>query len=169
MRKLTFKIAASLALLSSGAAQAAQTKPCLTRPEVRGLVGYFLPSVLDSTIKTCTAQSNGSSFLKTRAPQLVGELTPGKEQHWPMAKAAFAKMGKEDGTLTKIPDEVLKPMIEGTFTGMITDKITAKNCKDADRVLTPMAPLPGENMIDLITEIMMLALRDDRSMPTCKD
>lgn len=169
MRKLTFKIAATLALLGSGSALATQSKPCLSRPEVRGLVGFMLPSVLDSTIKTCASQLGGSSFFKTRGPQLVGELTPGKDPHWPMAKVAFAKMGGDDGTMAKMPDEVLKPMLEGTFTGMISNKITAKNCKDADRVLSPMAPLPAENVVDLMTEIMMLALRDDKQTPTCRD
>jgi hypothetical protein len=157
-----------IALVSAGGAQAAQAKQCITQAEVHGLIGYFLPSVLDTTIKSCATQSAGQSFFRTRAPQLVDELTPGRAAAWPMARSAFIKFsGDGDKTIAKMPDEVVKPFIEEAVNGIVSDKITTKNCKDIERILTPLAPLPGSNVVDLISEIFVVAARDDKQMPVC--
>ena len=55
MQKGLFRIAASLALIGAGQAQAAtaqQAAPCISREEMRGMVAYFLPTVVNSVIKT---------------------------------------------------------------------------------------------------------------------
>ncbi len=32
---------------------------------------------------------------------------------------------------------------------------------------SPLAPLPAPNMVDLITELFVVAMRNDKEMPTC--
>lgn len=167
MRKSLFQAAAMLALLSSVEAQAAAAKQCMTRAEVHGMVGYFLPSVLDSTIQTCASQSGGESFLRTRGPQLVTELNLSREASWPMARAAFGKFAGSDADLEKVPDELMKPIIDEAVSGEISKKITARNCADVERVLGPLAPLPASNLVDLMTELFVVAMRNDKQMPTC--
>jgi hypothetical protein len=171
MRSILFKAATAAALFvtcGTQAAQAAQAQQCLTRPEVNGMVAYFLPSLLDTTIKTCSAQAADHSFLRTRAPQLVGELNGGRDAAWPMARAAFMKFAGDDGgEIGKMSDAVVKPFIEEAINGMVAQKITTRNCSDVDRVLTPLAPLPAANVVDLLTELLMVAARGDKKMPTC--
>lgn len=167
MRKPLFRAAAMLAIVASTGAQAATTKQCMTRDEVRGMVGYFLPSVLDTTIKTCAPNGSDNSFLRTRGPQLVTELGPNREASWPMARAAFGKFAGSEADMAKLPDELIKPLIDEAINGEISKKITARNCADVERVLAPLAPLPSGNMVDLITELFVVAMRNDKQMPTC--
>jgi hypothetical protein len=167
MHKPLFQAAAMLALLASAEAQAAKAKQCMTRAEVHGMVGYFLPSVLDSTIQTCASQAGSDSFLRTRGPQLVTELNQSRDASWPMARAAFGKFADSDADLDKVPDELIKPIIDEAVSGEISKKITARNCADVERVLGPLAPLPAPNMVDLMTELFVVAMRNDKEMPTC--
>lgn len=170
MRKSLFQVAGVLALLSAGEAQAAKAKQCLTRAEVHGMVGYFLPTVLDTAIKNCGAQLPASSFLLARAPRVVGELTPGRAAAWPMARQAFAKFAGNDGDeLANMPDDIVQPVVDEALAGIVGQEIKAKNCKDIDRIMAPLSPLPAANMVDLIAEIFMVAARNDKEMPTCRD
>lgn len=167
MRSSLFRAAAVLSLLATGTAQAAQTPQCMTRAEMHGMVGYFLPSVLDTTIKTCANQVSSGAFLKMRAPALVSELNQKRDQSWPMARKAFGKFAGSAQEMEKLPDDLMKPIIDETIASQLGSKITPSNCQDIERVMAPMAPLPGTNVVDLVTEIFMVALRKDKKLPTC--
>ena len=77
MRKLAFQTAAVLALVSSAqlhAAQVQQAQSCMTRPELRGLVAYFLPTVLQSVAPGAA----GSWSLSNLGPRIIaGNFDPG--------------------------------------------------------------------------------------------
>lgn len=170
MPKALFQTAAVLALLSAGEAQAAQAKQCLTRAEVQGLVRYFLPTVLDTAIQTCSGQLPATGFLRTQGPRLVTELNAGRAAAWPMARQAFNKIGAEDGDdMSKMPDELVQPLFDEAIGGMLGQEIKAKDCKNIDRILAPLAPLPAQNMADFIGEVFIVAMRNDKEMPTCPD
>ena len=167
MRKSLFRATAFLVLIAAGGAQAAQTKQCMSRAEVHGMVGYFLPSVLDTTIKTCANQVSSTSFLTSRGPQLVAELYQNREASWPMARTAFGRFAGSDAQLDKLPDELIKPIVDEAISGEVSKKITAKNCADVERILAPLGPLPATNMVELMTELFDVALRNDKELPTC--
>lgn len=173
MRSLVFRTAGILALAASAQVQAAQVQnaaTCLQPAEMRGLVAYFLPTVLDSTIKTCSAHLHADAFLRTKAPQLVTTLSADKDAAWPMAKAAFIKISgsdKSDSTMEKMPEEVLRPFIEAAIATEVAPSIKAKDCKDVDRIAATLEPLPPANLVMLVTEILNVAARGDRKMASC--
>ena len=175
MRKSAFQAAAVLALVASAQAQAAQTQQaetCLTRPELRGMIAYFMPTVLQSAIDTCSPQLKPDSFLLGRAPKLVGSLEAGRAEAWPMAKQAITKIGnsrtKGSGDmLANLPEEAVGPMINAVIAQELSSEIKPESCGDINRVMTPLEPLPAANMIDLITEALALAGRSDKKMRLC--
>jgi len=162
---------ALVALIPLQAAQAQDSKACITRAEMRGLVAYFLPTVLDSTISTCKAHLPANSYLSAGAPLLLDRLNAGKEQAWPQAKAAFMKFGggkaEETKVFDKMPDDVIRPFIEAAITAEVAPKVKAENCADIDRLTATLEPLPAGNLVDMFAEILNLVAREDKKMSSC--
>lgn len=174
MRKTAYKIAATLALLSAGQAQAAATDQCLTRPELRGMIAYVLPSVVGTATTRCSTGLASDSFFAARAPQLLLELEPARAAAFPLARQAFKKFGssKDKGTMAifdALPEEVFRPIVEAVVTEKIGDSIKPESCGDIDRIMKTIAPLPSANVTDLLTEVMIVAARNDRKMHTCEE
>ncbi len=178
MRNFAFKAAAVLALVSSAQLQAAQAqvqaKPCMTRPELRGMVAYFLPTVLSSTIEKCAQRLAPDSYMLARAPQLLNTLEASRSQSWPMAKAAFMKIGGDGNKGTAdifaaLPEDAVRPLIEAVIDQKIGSTIKPENCGDIDRVMAPLEPLPAANLIDVLTEAMAIAGRTDKQLQVCRD
>lgn len=175
MTKHAKSIAGVLALAAvtlPSAAQAA-TAQCMTKPELRGMVAYMLPFVVDSAIEKCSTSVPSDSFMATRAPELSKELTKGQPAAWPMAKRAFLKFsGDADkdtaAMMEAMPETAMRPLLESVLTQEFTSKIKTKDCKDIDAVLGTLAPLPATGFVDLITEVIVIGAREDREMKVCE-
>lgn len=173
MTRIIFRTAAALALLSTGQlAQAAAAKPCMSQAELRGMVAYVLPSVMSSVVERCRASLPAGSAMLTRGTQVVSELEAGQSAAFPMARQAFAKFsddGNKDGAdlFLSMPESTLKPIIEGAITQELTASVKVKDCPDIDRVFGTLQPLPASNFVDLVTQIMTIAARDDKKMSVC--
>lgn len=170
--KNLFRCAGLLALVASAQLSAAQAKQCLTEPEMRGLVGYALPAVADAVVQRCSSILPANSFLNSRGAKLVSDLRLGQSAAWPAARSAIGKIGSGDGksdeTLSELPEGLVGPLMEGMIQERFVDDLKPQGCKDIDRVLTTLAPLPAANMVEMITQIAMIAARDDKKMPTCQ-
>jgi hypothetical protein len=177
MRKIAFRTAAALALVASTQPLAAQTQaaqPCLTRPELRGMVAYFLPTVLQSAIDTCTKKLSPESYMLARAPKLLTTLEAGRSEAWPMAKVAFVKIGGSDnkdvgGLFESLPEEAVRPLIEAVIAQKLGSTIKPESCGDIDRVMAPLEPLPASNLVDVLTEAMAIAGRNDKQLRVCQE
>lgn len=165
--------ALALAALTVPSLAQAATVPCMTKPELRGMVAYMLPFVVDSVIEMCTATVPKDSFMATRAPALSKELTTGQPAAWPMAKRAFLKFsGDTDkdtaAMMDSMPETAMRPLLESVMTQEFTSKIKTKDCKDIDAVLGTLAPLPTTGFVDLITEVVVIGAREDKEMRVCE-
>ena len=170
--KSLFRCAGVLALFSSAQLSAAPTAQCLSEPEVHGLVAYMLPSVAETVIERCAARLPASSYLNTRGNGLVSQLRQGQSAAWPTARDAMAKMaGKDDDSsemFRSMPESVVGPMMEGMVADKIGTEIKAQSCKDINRILSTMAPLPVANLVDMVTAVAMIAGRDGKKFQTCE-
>lgn len=176
MKRALSQTAAILAMLGAlqAQAQAATAPQCLTRPEIRGMIAYMMPSVITSATKKCAAGLPSTAFFNTKAPQLVTELEPARAAAFPMAKQAFKKFGGNgdrsmDAVFDALPEEAFGPIVDAVIGQKLTEAIKPEACGDIDRVMTSMAPLPGNNMIDLISEILVIAARNDKRMRSCPE
>ena len=174
MTNIAFKLTAALALLSTGSLQAAQTASsanCINRAEARGLVGYMLPSVVSIILVRCKPGLPADSYLNARGPQLVDSLEQGRAAAWPMAKQAFGKIAGDDPQAAKLldamPESVLRPVLEDKLADSLTSSIKAKDCKDIDRLMGTLAPLPSANLVDFATELMIMGGRGKKDLNLC--
>ena len=173
MTRTFFHTAAALALLATGQlAQAAPAKPCMSQAELRGMVAFVLPSVMNSVVEKCRSSLPAGSAMLTRGVQLVGELQAGQSAAFPMARIAFAKFsadGKDDASdlFLSMPESSLKPIIEGAITQELTSSVKVKDCPDFDRVFGTMQPMGASNFVELFTQVITIAARDDKKMSVC--
>lgn len=166
-------VAAAMALLTASQASAAD-KTCITQPELRGMVSYVLPSVMDAVIERCRPALPSNAAMLTRGSQLVGELQAGQSAAFPMARQAFAKFSGSDGKagadlFNAMPEETLKPVIEGLVSQELTKDVKTKDCADIDRIFTTLQPLPAKNFVDLFTQVLAIAGRENQKMSICAD
>ncbi|MFM5893421.1 MAG: hypothetical protein ACKOQM_03195 [Novosphingobium sp.] len=164
-------IAAAMALLSASQASAAATT-CMTQPELRGMVSYVLPSVMGAVIERCRPSLPSNAAMLTRGSQLVGELQAGQSAAFPMARQAFSKFSGSDGKtgadlFNSMPEEALKPIIESMMAQELTKDVKTKDCADIDRVFATLQPLPARNFVELVTQVLTIAGRDNQKMSVC--
>lgn len=170
-----FAIFASAALVQSQAAAAQEQ--CLTEPELAGMAGFALPSVLQGVMTKCQPSLSPRGFFATRGPAMVARYAQGKDAAWPMARSAFMKFGadKNDKTMqqvARLPDDKLKPFVEGMVEEMVGDEIKPSSCVAIERVSGLLDPLPANNTAQLVGFILTLVgqgKQDGKSkMNVCK-
>jgi hypothetical protein len=171
LSKPVFRACAVLALVSSTQLEAAQAQSCMTRNELRGMVAYMLPIFGSALIERCRSRLPANAYLTTRGPKLISALEAGQDAAWPAASAAIAKIGGTDKSAAKMldamPPEAVKPMVESMIQTRFIADIKARDCQDADNIMRTMEPLPVGNVIDLITEILVIGARNDRELTVC--
>ncbi len=172
MKKRFVKFAACAALLSCGQAQAAQTANCITPAEMHGLVGYLAPVLVDRFSQKCSDHFSAGSMVRTSLPALIGRLEENRDSNWPMARAAFLKFGASDSSkaamdMAKLSDRALRPLVDELLGAKLNMPLTPANCRDAEEVVQALLPLSGDELVNLVSVVMGVAMRKDRSNPTC--
>ena len=162
----------SAAMLALPAQAVAAETACLTQPEVRALTAYAMPSALTGLIDRCGPQLGPTGFMPTRGRALVAAYAAKKAAAWPLAKQAFFRIagGKGDSkeimaTMGTMPDSALQPFVEGMIGSMIGAKLKPGQCVIADKLMRLLAPLPPENMTELVGTILELTDADDKQGP----
>lgn len=155
--KIAIPFAAIFALTSASMAQAASaTPPCLTPAEFTALSSYALPSVIRGTSQRCASVLPGDAFLAREGERLADRYAQRKAANWPVAKAAFLKLGGTEGAgdaaemFRTLPDSTLQPLVDGLIEGMINQKLPSERCAAVDRLIALLSPLPAENTAELI-------------------
>ncbi|MBB4856786.1 hypothetical protein HNO88_000083 [Novosphingobium chloroacetimidivorans] len=159
MRNLAIFGAAALAALPGMAHAAA---PCLTPAEASSLAAYALPAAITGTTKRCTPTLAPGAFLRKGGAELAGRYAARKAQNWPLAKAAFFKIGggskdQSSDLLKQLPDPSLQQMLDAIIEGMVAQEIPTEKCGEIDRIVGLLAPLPAQNTADLIAVVVGLA------------
>lgn len=174
MRTTMYRIAAVLALASSGSLLAAPVeppaRPCINNAEMHGAVAYFLPNVLAELSGKCAAAAPEASYFRTVLPRLIGRLQSGRDAAWPQAKAAFLKFSSEGGktpVFANLPDEALRPIVDQAVTQEISIKMGPSACGEAGDVLEALSPLDPDQAVHLVATILNVAARGDKSMRSC--
>jgi hypothetical protein len=171
MLKALLASAALLALPVQAVAQTAAT-PCLSQGEVRALTTFAMPSALSGLIDRCGPQLGPSGFMPTGGRALVAAYAARKQAAWPAARKAFFRLaGSKPSdkamteTMAQMPDSALQPFVEGMIGAMIGAKLKPGQCVIADKLMRLLAPLPPENMTELLGTIFELADADDKQGP----
>ena len=150
-----------------GVAQAAEP-PCLKPAEFAGLATYVLPSLIQGTSERCAKTLPGDAFLRQNSARLVARYALGKAKAWPVAKAAFLKLGGAGNPdaaamLVAMPDPTLQLMVDGSVAAITAQKLPVERCGSIDRLVSLLSPLPAENTAQLLALGVGLAAQSGKA------
>lgn len=143
----TIALAIALALPAPAMAASAE-QPCLTAQEFAAVSTFALPGVIRGAAQRCTPVLPSDAFLRSQSETLAKRYAAGRDRAWPLAKAAFFKLGggmdpQAIGLLKNMPDESLKPFVEGAVTSMVGQQLPTERCSAVDRLVMLLSPAPG--------------------------
>ena len=162
-------MAGALALVVSTSVQAVPAKECMTPVEIRGMVAFALPQIVEGVVAKCGSTLRPNGYFNARGIDLVQRLTPGKEASWPMALQAIRKMGgPSKGKGSYEPSAAtLRVMFENDMIPDLLKDIPTTMCRDIESVVETLDPLPGANLVELVTAIFALAGRSGSKFRAC--
>ncbi|MFM5915652.1 hypothetical protein D5I55_00755 [Chakrabartia godavariana] len=162
MPKTMFRYAAGLTLaLALPAVATAQTaKQCLTPKEAQSLITFALPDVITSVGAKCAPAIGPEAYLAKAGPDLAARYRTAAAPNWPTAKQALLKFVDMDAALlANLPDEALKGFFGAGVATAIVKQVDAAQCADIDRIMKTLAPLPPENMSQLVGIMLEIGAR----------
>lgn len=149
-------LAALIAAALPAPALAAAAEPaCLTAQEFTAVSTFALPGIIRGAAQSCSAVLPKDAFLSSQSEVLAKRYTAGRDRSWPLAKAAFIKLGggadpMAASMLKAMPDESLKPFVEGAVTTMVGQQLPTDRCSAVDRLVMLLSPLPPESTAEVI-------------------
>lgn len=144
---------ALVAALPVNAVAQTSAKACLSGEEAEGLVTYALPAAVRAISLHCAKTLPATASLVQSGIVTAARYQIDADKAWPVASAAFDKVsGLPVASL--MGEKALKPLIEKTISGEVTQNLPAKDCAKADRFINILQPLPTRNMAMLITTLL---------------
>ena len=157
---------AGLPIIAACLAVPVNAQPRDLDPEaVAAATRYALPLAFDGYRTACAAEISSDGYVAQNSERLAAKFEEGSEQAWPAAKNLLVSMAAEDGGdmvafFGAMPDETLKPFVDGIIEVMIAQEIKTENCSDIERGLELLDPMPVENMAGLIGFFIDMDNRD---------
>jgi hypothetical protein len=162
-------MAVGIALTVTTAAQAAPAATCIDANEIKGFVGYVLPDVVGAVVAKCGPTLRPDGYVNARGSQLAERLAVGKEAAWPMARAAFRKMGGDFKGQPKagLSERTIRSLIDNEMVAKLTSELPLSMCRDIETVVAPLDPLPAENVVQFLAAIFGVAGRKGSDVRAC--
>ena len=143
---------------------AAAANACLTPFEAQALVRVALPDVIGGVADKCKGSLSGTSFILQSAPGLIARYRTSADAAWPAVKPGISKIaGDQAAFLTSLPDDAIKPLLSALIAGEIGKGIKPEQCEKIDSLMAAVAPLPAENMADILVAIVGLAAKEGKA------
>ncbi|CAO1653031.1 hypothetical protein [Parasphingorhabdus sp. NYA22] len=161
------KLACCVTLLSAfnmGAAQAAETKACVSSEQANAIFTYILPVVFDAAGSKCSPYLDKNVALMQQESESYQKYVIASEQAWPTASNGIRIIFGD-----KMPEsmdiEAVRPFIDGLVTAMVSDGIKPKSCSIISEAYTLLEPLPAANFGGLIGLLMKVGAEGDKNPP----
>lgn len=165
------KLAAALLATFPGMAAAAAPiapPPCLAPAEFAALAQFALPAVIDGARARCAQRLRPDAYLMRDGAALSARYAADGRASWPLAKAAFLKIGGSDrqagALLQATPDPALQQIVLGAAQGLVVSRTPLDRCPTIDRAVALLAPLPSANTAALFGMLVELGARKDRRL-----
>ncbi|MEM9310892.1 MAG: hypothetical protein AAGA34_05535 [Pseudomonadota bacterium] len=167
----------TLAVAALASAQAAQAQQACVAPEdAADAVIYAMPMAYDATLKACDKELSADSFLQSADGENFIEPYRGQQdERWDGTfrfLKVFISAQAEDGDdgigemISAMPEESLRPFVDGIMGQLLADQIKPDTCNKIDRGVELMSPLPAENLSGLVAFIVELVDLDNP--PVCR-
>lgn len=159
------RIAAALALASLPAQAVAAEAPCLTEREVRGLILYAMPDIIEQGGGSCAAVLPADSYIARSRADLLARYRAAAPPA-SVARTGIARMaGVPEDRFAALDDKALHALVAAGLSSAMAKGIKTGDCRIVSDVLEQLAPLPPAN----IASLLVIALREAGRKPDRKD
>jgi hypothetical protein len=168
MTKRMFAPALALTALATATAAQAQQQTCIAAADLGDSVLYAMPIAYDAVSTTCSRQLKRDGFMATGGEAFIAKFRARQDSAWPgafrMIKTFMAQEGGEASgndvdmaaMIAALPEDSLRPFVDGMVGQMIAGEIKPENCGKIERAIELLDPLPAENYVGLVTFIIEL-------------
>lgn len=151
---------AALALLSatgtSVAQAAAPLQACVPAPQAEALMLSVAPEALRKVAEICTPVLPPSALLRRSPNPLIGRYAAESEPAWASARSALGSvLGQQAAGL--LDSELARPLLSQLVVGLVAKEVQVTDCRQINRVLTLMEPLPPRNTAALVVTMLQLS------------
>ena len=164
-------LASALALTALASAQAAQAQQaCIAPEDAADAVIYVMPAAYDATLKSCKKQFNEETFLTSAdGNNFIEQFRTQQDERWGgtfrfLKVFISAQSEGEEGMaemIAAMPEESLRPFVDGILGQVIGEQIKTDTCASIDRGAELLSPLPAENVGGLVAFILELVELDN--------
>ena len=155
----------ALALMASPAQAQAQVND-LDPETISAVARYALPSAFDGYMERCSASLDRSGYANSNARSLRAKFSNGVDRAWPEARQAMLRIASREagdmGSLFDLmSDDDLRPFIDGMIENLVSQEIKQDECRDIERGLEILDPLPADNVARLVGFLVEMGQRDE--------
>jgi hypothetical protein len=159
---------AFVALATANAADA-QQQDCVGSADLGDTVLYAMPIAYDAVSTTCARQLKADGFIARDGGAFINNFRARQDSAWPGAFRLLktfmaqnnAEKGKSDADMTALlsalPEENLRPFVDGLVGQMIAKEIKPDSCGKIERGMELLSPLPADNLAGLMAFIAEIA------------
>lgn len=177
MNSRIFAPALALAALATAQTAQAQQPACVPSADLGDAAVYAMPIAFDAVQTACANRFTRDGFMATGGEAFITEFRVRQDKAWPGAfRLIKTFMAGEDGAeasfdenfgamLASLPEEALRPFVDGLVGQMIATEIKGDSCAKIERGLELIAPLPTDNVAGLLAFIAEMA--DLKNPPIC--
>jgi hypothetical protein len=165
----------AFAALATAQTAQAQQQACVASEDLGDAVVYAMPIAFDAAQNACANRLSKNGFMATEGEAFISEFRAGQDKAWPGAfrllKTFMASKGGEGSDaeitamITALPEDSLRPFVDGLVGQMIAEEIKGDSCAKIERGLALIAPLPTDNVGDLVAFIAEVA--ELKEPPVC--
>lgn len=146
-----------VAPLMAAVAMPARGAPAdIDRPQLEAAITYALPLAFEGFAATCRARLAPDGFLAKNRARLEQRFNSAAEGSWPRARDVLLQIGRKQtdeggavDALASLPEESLRPFVDGIVSAMIVKEIKPANCGDIEEILRLLDPLPVSNLVEI--------------------
>ena len=172
-------IAPMLALTALATAQtaSAQQQACVEAADLGDAVVYAMPIAYDAVRTACANRLARDGFIATRGDAFITDFRARQDSAWPGAfrllKIFMANDAKDSAASDKemlalisaLPEDALRPFVDGLVGQMIVGEIKGDSCAKIERGVELISPLPTDNVGGLFAFVAEMA--DLKNPPVC--
>jgi len=165
---------ALIALATAQGVQAQQQQPrCVAAADLADSVLYAMPIAYDAVSARCAQRLSADGFMAKKGARFITQFRDRQNGAWPgalrllktfMANDAADKAGADAEIATMLaalPEENLRPFVDGIIGQMIAQEIKPDSCSKIERGLELLSPLPTDNVAGLVAFIAEFAELDN--------
>lgn len=132
---------------------AAEQADCISKDEASAVAQYFLPSLMDTGMKSCKAFLPSNAALLVKGPGKMDEYSAASDAAKPLAAKTVGMLIPSD-LPAGIGEALALPMVEAVLLARLAGEMDEESCHIFNNIWASLSPLPSQNIGDAMASIM---------------